>query len=70
MNLKLVCLYKNGVAIEKDALADAPPYVGILVAEDWVEGSVFKRPIRYDINHKDGRPVETDEGRMHEADRY
>lgn len=47
MHFKLICLYKDGVPIDKDALAKSAPHVGNLVIEDWLEGSVFKRPVRY-----------------------
>ena len=34
MHFKLICLYKDGVAIDKDKLVDAPAHVGNLVIED------------------------------------
>jgi len=43
----MICLYHDGVQIEKDKLAESPAHVGNLVVEDWVEGSAFKRPVRY-----------------------
>lgn len=42
-----MCLYKDGVPLDKDGLAESPAHVGNLVIEDWVEGSTFKRPVRY-----------------------
>jgi hypothetical protein len=47
MLFKLICLHKDGVPIEKEKLAEVPTYIGNLAIEDWVEGSVFKRPVRY-----------------------
>lgn len=47
MHFKLICLYENGVQLDKDALAEAPTHVGNLVIEDWIEGNAFKRPVRY-----------------------
>ena len=41
------CLYQEDAPIEKNKLAEAPSYTGNLVIEDWVEGSVFERPVRY-----------------------
>ncbi len=31
MHFKLICLYKDGVPLDKDALAEAAPHVGNLV---------------------------------------
>lgn len=47
MHFKLICLYKDSVAIDKDKLAEASIHIGNLVIEDWVEGNAFKRPVRY-----------------------
>lgn len=47
MHFKLICLYQDGVAIDKDKLAETPAHSGNLVIEDWLEGSTFKRPVRY-----------------------
>ena len=47
MHFKLICLYKDGVLLDKDALAESAAQVGNLVIEDWVEGNAFKRPVRY-----------------------
>lgn len=46
MHFKLMCLYKDGVAIVKDALAEVLTHVGNMVIEDWLDGSTFKRPVR------------------------
>lgn len=46
MRFKLLCLYKDGTPIDKDALADTPAHVGNLVIEDWLEGGTFRRPVR------------------------
>ena len=43
----MICLYQDGVQIDKDKLAESPSFTGNLVVEDWVEGSAFKRPVRY-----------------------
>jgi hypothetical protein len=34
MHFKLICLYKDGVPLDKDALAETPVQVGNLVIED------------------------------------
>lgn len=47
MHFKLICLYKYGVPLDKDALAESAPHVGNLVIEDWLDGSTFKRPVHY-----------------------
>lgn len=47
MHFKLICLYKDGMLLDKDALAESAPHVGNLVIEDWLDGSTFKRPVRY-----------------------
>ena len=47
MHFKLICLFKDGVPIDKDARAETPAHVGNLVVEDWLDGSTFKRPVRY-----------------------
>lgn len=47
MLCRMICLYQDGVQIDKDKLAEAPAYTGNLVVEDWVDGSAFKRPVRY-----------------------
>lgn len=47
MHFKLICLYKNGALLSKDALAEMPSHVGNLIIEDWVERNAFKRPVRY-----------------------
>lgn len=44
---KLIRLYQNDVQIDKDKLAESPSFTDNLLAEDWVEGSGFKRPVRY-----------------------
>lgn len=46
-HFKLICLYKVGVPLDKDELAESAPHVGNLVIEDWVDGSTFRRPVRY-----------------------
>lgn len=46
MHSKLICLYKDGVPVDKDKLAKATTHVGNVVIEDWVDGSAFKRPVR------------------------
>lgn len=43
---KLICLHRDGVVLPDNELADQPTYSGNLVVTDWVEGNVFKRPIR------------------------
>jgi hypothetical protein len=47
MLCRMICLYQDGVQIDKDKLAETPAHVGNLVIEDWIEGSAFKRPVRY-----------------------
>jgi hypothetical protein len=47
MLCRMICLYHDGVQIEKDKLAESPSFTGNLVVEDWVDGSAFKRPVRY-----------------------
>lgn len=42
----MICLYRDGVLIDKDKLAEEPAHTGNLVVEDWIEGGVFKRPVR------------------------
>lgn len=46
MHFQLICLYKDGIPIDKDQLAETAAHVGNLVIADWVEGSAFKRPVR------------------------
>jgi hypothetical protein len=47
MLCRMICLYQDGVQIDKDKLAESPSFTGNLVVEDWIEGSAFKRPVRY-----------------------
>jgi len=47
MLCRMICLYQDGVQIDKDKLAESLTFTGNLVVEDWVEGSAFKRPVRY-----------------------
>lgn len=47
MHFKLICLYKDGVPLDRDALAETRAQVGNLMIEDWLDGSTFKRPVRY-----------------------
>lgn len=46
MLCRMICLYQDGVQIDKDKLAESPSFTGNLVVEDWIEGSAFKRPVR------------------------
>jgi hypothetical protein len=43
----MICLYQDGVQIDKDKLAKSPSFASNLIVEDWVDGSAFKRPVRY-----------------------
>lgn len=60
MHFKLICLYKEGVLLDKDALAEAAPHVGNLVIEDWLDGSTFKRLVRYARLLTDARSIPAD----------
>lgn len=46
MQCRMICLYRDGMLIDKDKLAEEPAHTGNLVVEDWVDGSVLKRLVR------------------------
>ncbi len=60
MHFKLICLYKDGVLLDKDALAESAPHIGNLVIEDWVDGSTFKRPVQHARLLTDAHSIPTD----------
>ena len=43
----MICLYQDGVQIDKNKLGESPSFTGNLIVEDRVEGSAFVRPVRY-----------------------
>lgn len=46
MLYKLICLYRNGVALAPEDLEQEPRYTGNLIIEDWHQGGTFGRNVR------------------------